>query len=96
MDDLSCVSSPEKLSSLLQTLQSRHAADLVFTRLGSLIVSLNPHAPLTHLYSREEVLRHLHAVGQLPPHVFELGARALAAVASEGESQCLSLVGPSF
>ena len=71
MDDLASSSA----ATMLQTLQSRHAAELVFTRCGTLMLCLNPHAPLPHLFSREELQRHLHALGrQLPPHIFELGA----------------------
>ena len=73
MDDLASSSG----ATVMQTLQSRHAAELVFTRCGTLMICLNPHAPLPHLFSREELQRHMHALGrQLPPHIFELGARS--------------------
>ena len=73
MDDLASTAATPM--SLLQTLQGRHAAELVFTRLGTLMVALHPHAPLQQLFSREELQRHLHALGrQMPPHIFELGA----------------------
>jgi len=85
----------ELLQGLLHTLQSRHAAGLVFTRLGSMLIALNPLRSLPQFCSREERIRHLRALDrELPPHIFELGTRALAAVASEGESQCISLLGP--
>ena len=85
----------ELLQGLLHTLQSRHAAGLVFTRLGSMLIALNPLRSLPQFCSREERTRHLRALDrELPPHIFELGTRALAAVASEGESQCISLLGP--
>ena len=93
MDDLA---SATNSAAQLQALQSRHAAELVFTRCGNMMVALNPHVALPHLFSRKEEQSHLRALGrQLPPHVYELGARALSAVACEGECQCLALVGPS-
>ena len=93
MDDLATA---PNAAALLQALQSRHAAELVFTRCGTMMVAINPHRPLPHLFSRKEEQKHVHALGrQLPPHVYELGARALSAVACEGECQCLTLVGPS-
>ena len=71
MDDVSSCPSEQEL---LQALQSRHAADLVFTRLGTMLLALNPYTPLTHLYSRNQLLLHLHALDrQLPPHIFEHG-----------------------
>ena len=89
MDDLA---SATNSAAQLQALQSRHAAELVFTRCGNMMVALNPHVALPHLFSRKEEQSHLRALGrQLPPHVYELGARALSAVACEGECQCLDM-----
>ena len=72
MDDLSQL--PDRAGAL-EALQSRHAADLVFTRVGNLLIALNPHAQLAHLFSKEERLRYLQTLDrQLPPHIFEHGA----------------------
>ena len=92
MDDLASSASS---TAQIQALQSRHAAELVFTRCGSsFMVALNPHASLPHLFCKKEAMGHVHALGRsLPPHVYELGARALSAVACEGECHCLALVG---
>ena len=75
MDDL-CAN--EK--AILATLQSRHAAELVFTRCGTIMISLHPHAQLPHLFAVQELQRHrVHALGrQLPPHIFELGTALIA------------------
>lgn len=76
MDDLAALGTTTAAAAV-QNLQSRHAADLVFTRVGNtLMLALNPHAPVSHLFSREELQRHQHVLGrQLPPHIFELGTR---------------------
>tara|TARA_B110001452_G_scaffold8214_1_gene7232 strand:- start:203 stop:502 length:300 start_codon:yes stop_codon:yes gene_type:complete len=83
MDDITSIThqlrsgdDQELLVGLLHTLQSRHAAGLVFTRLGGMLIALNPLRPLPQFCSREERMRHLRALDrQLPPHIFEHGAR---------------------
>jgi myosin heavy subunit len=81
MDDVTSIAQQlrsddqELLQGLLHTLQSRHAAGLVFTRLGSMLIALNPLRTLPQFCSREERIRHLRAhERQLPPHIFEHGA----------------------
>ena len=80
MDDVTAMAlqlsdDQELLHGLLHTLQSRHAAGLVFTRLGSMLIALNPLRSLPQFCSREERVRHLRALDrELPPHIFELGA----------------------
>ena len=76
-DDLSQLQSDEEI---LTTVSQRASAGLVFTRLGGVVLCLNPQRPVAQLYGREERLRHLRALDrQLPPHIYELGARALEA-----------------
>ena len=81
MDDLATLTDR---GTAVETLQSRHAADLSFTRIGNVLLALGPHEErLRYLYSKEERLRYLHALDrQLPPHIFELGKHAPLHVSS--------------
>ena len=66
-DDLSQLQSDEEI---LTTVRSG-VGGLVFTRLGGVVLCLNPQRPVAQLYGREERLRHLRALDrQLPPHIY--------------------------
>ena len=81
---------------ILTTVSQRASAGLVFTRLGGVVLCLNPQRPVAQLYGREERLRHLRALDrQLPPHIYELGARALASLAADGDCQSVVFTGVS-
>jgi hypothetical protein len=76
-----------------QTLHARQQAELIFTRLGQQLLALTPACALPALFSRAEQVRYRALDRQLPPHIFEHGARALAATAAEGSCECLLFVG---
>ena len=104
MDELGCSSAGSAATehAATETLQARQAADLTFTRLGSWLVAVTPRQTLTarrhrrSAYSSRERLKYVRGIDrQLPPHIFEQGARALSAVAADGERQCVLLSGCS-
>ena len=90
MDDLAACSDAQ---AAVETLRARQAAELIFTRLGTQLVALTPARPLPALFSRAELQRYRTLERLLPPHVFEVGARALSTAATDGSCECIVFIG---
>ena len=85
--------------------KTRHAAGLlphgIYTRAGVVIVAMNPFTPVDSLYSDEQLALYRDAAERptdgpidLPPHIFEIAARAFARVQRQ-EPQSIVINGES-
>jgi len=85
------------------TAKTKHGAGLVptgiYTRAGAVVVAMNPFTPVESLYSDEQLTLYRRAADsggddQLPPHIFEVAARAFARV-QKREAQSIVINGES-
>lgn len=95
-DDL--VSLPDiSLPAVLHNLRLRFASDAIYTAIGPVLISVNPHKRLGDL---DGFLRYLAALDdkeadELPPHIYRLARAAHSALVRTGASQSILVSGES-
>lgn len=68
-------------AALLWNLKLRYDNALVYTYAGSILVAVNPYKTVEGSYGVEVAQRYKgRMIGELPPHLFALGAAAYAAI----------------
>ena len=75
------------------TLSKRHKEDLIYTYIGSVLVSVNPFKPVgiyTDKYVNEYHGKYMH---ENPPHVFALSETAHQTLITEHHNQCIIITG---
>ncbi|KAL3908036.1 MAG: hypothetical protein SGPRY_009952 [Prymnesium sp.] len=92
MDDLSRLPSFSE-ASVARALCSRYEGERIYTWVSSMLLALNPHAPLP-LYTQRELRAHRVGEGGRVPHVFGVGAAAFKGMLG-GRSQCVLVTGES-
>ena len=96
VDDL--VSLPDIcLPAVLHNLRLRFAADLIYTAIGPVLISINPHKRLGDLGGFLSYLASLDEkeADELPPHIYRLARSAYTALARTGTSQSILVSGES-
>jgi len=81
----------------LHNLRMRFAEDLIYTNIGSILVSLNPFKFFPHLYTPELIDEHLNLPpGEISrPHVFQIAAAAFHGLRGERTNQAIVISGES-
>ena len=88
-DDMVLLPSPSE-QSICTNLQARHRADLIYTNIGQVLVSVNPFKQIKGLYSKETIQLYSNkAPHENPPHVFALAEVAYKTMRNEEENQCV-------
>lgn len=79
--------------SISSNLKKRHAADLIYTYIGDVLVSVNPFKTIP-IYGKDHIKQYVNAHPQdLPPHIFMLAERAYKEMLNEEENQCIIISG---
>nr|P10569.1 RecName: Full=Myosin IC heavy chain [Acanthamoeba castellanii]AAA27707.1 myosin IB heavy chain [Acanthamoeba castellanii] len=77
-------------------LKKRFAADLIYTYIGHVLISVNPYKQINNLYT-ERTLKDYRGKYryELPPHVYALADDMYRTMLSESEDQCVIISGES-
>jgi myosin-1 len=77
-------------------LKKRFSNDIIYTYIGSVLVSVNPYKNIQDLYGpvQMEMYRGVNFY-ELPPHVYALADTAFRSMKSENEDQCILIAGES-
>lgn len=75
---------------VLWNLKARYMVDDVYTYTGSILIAINPFAPLSHLYGKHMMEQYRgRDLGDLSPHVYALSHEAFKCMMKEGKSQSI-------
>ncbi|XP_027730437.1 unconventional myosin-XV [Vombatus ursinus] len=82
-------------SAVLSNLKTRFERNLIYTYIGSILVSMNPYR-MFNIYGMEQVLQYKgRALGENPPHLFATANLAYAKMLDAKHSQCIIISGES-
>ena len=85
-----------KEENILGTLRIRHKKDLIYTYIGSVLISVNPFKDISNLYSNSEIAKYKgRYMYELQPHVFALAEDTYRTLLTERENQCVIISGES-
>jgi myosin heavy subunit len=84
-------------ATILHNLRARFVEDVVYTNIGSILVSINPFTWIPGLYSSELIEEHLNLPpGEIStPHVFQIAAAAFHGLRNEQANQAIIISGES-
>jgi len=81
---------------ILQTLKRRHQQDLIYTYIGTVLISVNPFKEIRGLYSESAIGAYRgRYMYELPPHVYALAEDTYRALMGDREDQCVIISGES-
>jgi myosin-1 len=81
---------------ILINLQKRFDQDIIYTYIGSVLISMNPFKPITDLYSPNTLNSYKGKYPyEQPPHVFALSEEMYRQMIVNAESQCVIISGES-
>lgn len=80
---------------VMENLKKRHAAELIYTYIGNVLISVNPYKTLPifgpdQIHEYRGKFRH-----ELPPHIYALAEAAYRSLTTDGENQCVIISGES-
>ncbi|XP_068102481.1 unconventional myosin-XV [Hyperolius riggenbachi] len=82
-------------TSVLNNLRKRFDRDLIYTYIGSILISLNPYK-LLNIYGTDHVLHYEgRALGENPPHLFAIANVAFTKLMDAKNNQCIIISGES-
>ncbi|XP_073801014.1 unconventional myosin-XV isoform X2 [Danio rerio] len=80
---------------VLLNLKKRFERNLIYTYIGSILVSVNPYK-MFNIYGTDMVLQHKgHALGENPPHLFAIANASYTKMMDAKENQCIIISGES-
>ncbi|XP_057203153.1 unconventional myosin-XV [Triplophysa rosa] len=80
---------------VLLNLKKRFEHNLIYTYIGSILVSVNPYK-MFNIYGTDMVLQHKgHALGENPPHLFAIANASYTKMMDAKENQCIIISGES-
>ena len=81
---------------ITSTLTSRYVSQKIYTRIGDILIALNPFEDLD-LYSDEVITEYSthHDVYSLPPHIYSISQDSFNSLRSKGHNQCCVISGES-
>ncbi|XP_051988166.1 unconventional myosin-XV-like [Xyrauchen texanus] len=80
---------------VLLNLKKRFERNLIYTYIGSILVSVNPYK-MFNIYGTDMVLQHKgHALGENPPHIFAIANASYTKMRDAKENQCIIISGES-
>eukprot|EP00004_Rigifila_ramosa_P014622 TRINITY_DN333_c0_g1_i4.p1 TRINITY_DN333_c0_g1~~TRINITY_DN333_c0_g1_i4.p1 ORF type:complete len:1268 (-),score=394.04 TRINITY_DN333_c0_g1_i4:35-3772(-) len=84
-----------KNEEILDNLKKRHYKRIIYTYIGSVLISLNPFQALP-IYSDEIISQYVgHNRLELPPHVYAIAEESYRFMMNENEPQCIIISGES-
>ena len=76
--------------SVLWNLKVRYQTDDIYTDTGSILIAVNPFAPMPHLYGLHMMEQYRGMVlGELSPHVYAIADESYRQMRREGKSQSI-------
>ncbi|ELV14015.1 Myosin-XV [Tupaia chinensis] len=82
-------------TAVLSNLQTRFERNLIYTYIGSILVSVNPYR-MFGIYGPEQVQQYSgRALGENPPHLFAIANLAFAKMLDAKQNQCIIISGES-
>lgn len=76
--------------SVLWNLKARYQTDDIYTYTGSILIAVNPFAPMPHLYGLHMMEQYRGLVlGELSPHVYAIADESYRQMRKEGRSQSI-------
>ncbi|XP_051036459.1 unconventional myosin-XV [Phodopus roborovskii] len=82
-------------TTVLSNLKTRFERNLIYTYIGSILVSVNPYQMFS-IYGPEQVQQYSgRALGENPPHLFAIANLALAKMLDAKQNQCVIISGES-
>ena len=94
-DDLAKLDSIDA-SVVLQTLQTRHEHDQIYTKNGAVLIAINPYKAIS-IYTDEQMQQYKNsmALQNEPPHIYAVAAATHRALISESSNQAVVISGES-
>lgn len=84
-----------KAEAILANLQQRFKKDQIYTNIGTVLLSINPHKKLP-LYTPDAIdIYRCHCLYELPPHIYAVTDRAWRTLRDMNSDQCLIFTGES-
>jgi myosin-5 len=81
---------------ILHTLRVRYELDMIYTYSGQILIAVNPHKPLKHLYGERMMEQYKGTVlGDLSPHTYAVAEAAYAAMMIDENRQAILISGES-
>eukprot|EP01132_Coremiostelium_polycephalum_P007665 gene7665-9430_t len=82
--------------SILDNLKKRYQADVIYTYIGNVLISVNPFKQIKNLYSERNLLEYRGKFRyELAPHVYAVADDMYRNMYAEGQSQCVIISGES-
>lgn len=92
VDDMINLSDLQECS-ISRNIHLRYCQDKIYTYTGGILVSVNPYKQL-HIYSEKEIAKYQgKRLIELSPHIFAIGAQALANLKCQLQNQCIVISG---
>ncbi len=81
---------------ILHTLRARYELDMIYTYSGQILIAVNPHKPLTHLYGERMMAQYKDIpFGDLSPHTYAVAEAAYSAMMIDEMRQSILISGES-
>lgn len=81
---------------LMENLLKRYKADIIYTYIGEVVVSVNPYKKLDHLYNSKKIEEYKgRQMYEVPPHIYSLSNDVYRSLLHDKADQCVIISGES-
>ncbi|XP_056314321.1 unconventional myosin-Ic isoform X1 [Danio aesculapii] len=95
VQDFLLLENPNSEAAFIENLRRRYREGLIYTYIGSVLVSVNPYREL-EIYSKQNMERHRGVnFYEISPHIFALADNSYRALRTERRDQCILISGES-